>query len=188
MNRNSAATQDTTIEVAVRVRPLLTASREEAAWRVDEARGEIVQTRGREEGTQTMGGPSARGLESFPFDCIIESSASNQQVYMEKCRKIVGSVLEGYNGTCLLYGQTKSGSPALKRQDFHYAGRQEPARDSAAGSGRGVRVQESSERREEREGLRELPRDIQRAADRPVESEGRPRPTQGQRRRAGRLG
>ena len=47
--------------------------------------------------------------EMFTREHIFADSATNQQVYDQQCSDIVQSVMDGYNGTIFLYGQTKSG-------------------------------------------------------------------------------
>jgi kinesin family protein 5 len=49
------------------------------------------------------------GINQFTFDRVFEPDATQTQVYDEAAREIVESVLDGYNGTILAYGQTASG-------------------------------------------------------------------------------
>ena len=47
--------------------------------------------------------------QSFAFDRVYDSSSSSQLIYREICRDITKSVINGYNGTVFMYGQTTSG-------------------------------------------------------------------------------
>jgi len=47
--------------------------------------------------------------QSFYFDKIYNINCNSQQIYKENCRHITKSVINGYNGTIFLYGQTTSG-------------------------------------------------------------------------------
>lgn len=40
---------------------------------------------------------------------VFDFGTSNQEIYEDQCAAIVQSVVDGYNGTVFLYGQTKSG-------------------------------------------------------------------------------
>lgn len=147
MNRNSMA-DDSHIDVVVKLRPLLGARKEEVCWRIDSRKGEIVQTKHsvRDE-PSPGGGSSLRPLESFPFESIFDDKSTNSQLYEAKCRGIIASVLEGYNGTILLYGQTKSGTAGLTRKDLHDARRRAGVRLRAAVSERHLRLQVQREGR-----------------------------------------
>ncbi|XP_042904436.1 kinesin-1 heavy chain [Parasteatoda tepidariorum] len=45
----------------------------------------------------------------YTFDQIFDQNSSQEQVYNDVARPIVTSVLAGFNGTILAYGQTSSG-------------------------------------------------------------------------------
>ncbi|XP_028932852.1 centromere-associated protein E isoform X3 [Ornithorhynchus anatinus] len=85
------------VTVCVRVRPLI--SREKSLgdasqlfWKTDNR--VISQT---------------DGTKSFSFDRVFHSNESTPTVYEEIAVPIIGSALQGYNGTIFAYGQTASG-------------------------------------------------------------------------------
>ena len=47
--------------------------------------------------------------KEFTFDVVFGPDSKQVDVYNECARKIVDSVLEGYNGTIFAYGQTGTG-------------------------------------------------------------------------------
>lgn len=47
--------------------------------------------------------------QTFVFDRVFGEAASQEQVYEESARRVVLSVLNGYNGTLMAYGQTGTG-------------------------------------------------------------------------------
>ncbi|ONL93745.1 Armadillo/beta-catenin repeat family protein / kinesin motor family protein, partial [Zea mays] len=47
--------------------------------------------------------------ESYKFDEVFSESASQKRVYEAVAKPVVESVLEGYNGTVMAYGQTGTG-------------------------------------------------------------------------------
>src|SRR5574343_102072 len=49
------------------------------------------------------------GPLTFSFDSVFNPDSSQNEVYETAARPIVDSVLEGFNGTVLTYGQTSSG-------------------------------------------------------------------------------
>jgi kinesin family protein 3/17 len=46
---------------------------------------------------------------SFAYDCVFDSQATQDTVYALAVRPVVHSVLEGYNGSIIAYGQTGTG-------------------------------------------------------------------------------
>jgi len=67
------------------------------------------------------GGP---GLLSFTLDRVFNVNSTQEEVYEFSARPVIESVLEGFNGTVLAYGQTSSGKtytmmgPELEDQEF----------------------------------------------------------------------
>jgi hypothetical protein len=53
------------------------------------------------------GGPAA--LKNFTFDSVFSAKSSQRQLYDVTAAPVVQSVLEGYNGTIFVYGQTGAG-------------------------------------------------------------------------------
>ncbi|CAK67895.1 unnamed protein product (macronuclear) [Paramecium tetraurelia] len=49
------------------------------------------------------------GEQKFTFDKILDSNANQQQVYDEIGKPIIDQILQGFNATLLMYGQTSSG-------------------------------------------------------------------------------
>ncbi|EFJ16874.1 hypothetical protein SELMODRAFT_116032 [Selaginella moellendorffii] len=54
-------------------------------------------------------GPIDTGVRVFEFDRVCDSKCSQEQLYQEVAHPVVESVMHGYNGTVLAYGQTASG-------------------------------------------------------------------------------
>ena len=48
-------------------------------------------------------------LKSFTFDRVYNERSTQKQIYQDVAHSIVHSVMCGYNGTVLAYGQTASG-------------------------------------------------------------------------------
>ncbi|CAK90997.1 unnamed protein product (macronuclear) [Paramecium tetraurelia] len=49
------------------------------------------------------------GEQKFTFDKILDSNTTQQEVYDEIGKPIIDQVLQGFNATLLMYGQTSSG-------------------------------------------------------------------------------
>ena len=47
--------------------------------------------------------------KSFSFDFIFDHTATQKEIFCKVGKPVVGSVLEGYNGTIFAYGQTGTG-------------------------------------------------------------------------------
>lgn len=47
--------------------------------------------------------------KEFKFDHVFREEASQDDVYRETCLPLVQNVLNGYNGTYFVYGQTGTG-------------------------------------------------------------------------------
>ena len=47
--------------------------------------------------------------QKFSFDRVYSIDCDSQLIYKEMCKDVVSSVLEGYNGSIFMYGQTTSG-------------------------------------------------------------------------------
>jgi len=52
---------------------------------------------------------SGPGLLSFTLDRVFNVNSTQEEVYEFSARPVIESVLEGFNGTVLAYGQTSSG-------------------------------------------------------------------------------
>ncbi len=51
----------------------------------------------------------SKGHLTFSFDRVFDQSSTQQQVFEEIGKPLVDSVLEGFNSTLFVYGQTSSG-------------------------------------------------------------------------------
>eukprot|EP00978_Attheya_sp_CCMP212_P000924 scaffold1975_cov54-Attheya_sp.AAC.1 len=92
------------IKVVFRVRPLNSTERQdghEATTIAHEERG-VIELRNPEKR-----GPGA--LKNFTFDSVFSAKSSQRQLYDVTGAPVVQSVLEGYNGTIFVYGQTGAG-------------------------------------------------------------------------------
>ena len=45
----------------------------------------------------------------FTFDSVFSERTDQSSIFTTTCRELVGSVMEGYNATLFVYGQTSSG-------------------------------------------------------------------------------
>jgi kinesin family protein 5 len=63
----------------------------------------------------------ARGsMLSFSFDCVFNQSSTQNQVFQEIGISLVESVMEGFNSTLFVYGQTSSGKThTMQGPDIH---------------------------------------------------------------------
>ena len=61
----------------------------------------MVEIPGRQDGE--------KGLVKFKFDGVFDMHSTQRQVFDESVKPIVASVMEGFNGSILAYGQTSSG-------------------------------------------------------------------------------
>eukprot|EP00668_Euglena_longa_P046543 GGOE01062228.1.p1 GENE.GGOE01062228.1~~GGOE01062228.1.p1 ORF type:complete len:737 (+),score=175.43 GGOE01062228.1:62-2212(+) len=59
--------------------------------------------------TVTLSRPAAYDVRDFAFDRVLAPSASQYDMFGTVAQRIVDSVLEGYHGTILAYGQTGTG-------------------------------------------------------------------------------
>ena len=91
------------IKVVARCRPLLPheASISFQCVKVESSRNEILLSKGPD--------ATADQDKSFLFDEVIDPQSSQQSVYETSAFQLIESVMEGYNGTVLAYGQTSSG-------------------------------------------------------------------------------
>lgn len=91
------------VQVVVRCRPL--SERE-----IVEGRQSCVQVDPQRCTVQVRGGrPSEQTTKLFTFDRTYDPTCSQRQIYDDVAHPIVHSVMCGYNGTVLAYGQTASG-------------------------------------------------------------------------------
>eukprot|EP00831_Metopus_contortus_P032054 TRINITY_DN25990_c0_g1_i1.p2 TRINITY_DN25990_c0_g1~~TRINITY_DN25990_c0_g1_i1.p2 ORF type:complete len:219 (-),score=46.77 TRINITY_DN25990_c0_g1_i1:149-805(-) len=115
----------TSIEVAIRMRPLLLPFEDECAWKVDSPNGAISTINNLQPTLDLSPGNfnplllRDRDLKrrftdifqsySFRFDNVFGQEINTQQIYCKVGRKITKEAMNGYNGTVLVYGQTTSG-------------------------------------------------------------------------------
>mmetsp|Transcript_24792 Transcript_24792/g.38334 ORF Transcript_24792/g.38334 Transcript_24792/m.38334 type:complete len:111 (+) Transcript_24792:1897-2229(+) len=52
-----------------------------------------------------------KGIREFDFDNVFDDSATQEQVYESSTRRLVCDFINGFNGTCFVYGQT--GKPLM---------------------------------------------------------------------------
>ena len=63
-----------------------------------------------EDGTSLTTPASGTGAEKkFTFDAVLDSDCSQENAYNITSRETVSSLLNGYNGTIFMYGQSGSG-------------------------------------------------------------------------------
>mmetsp|Transcript_29878 Transcript_29878/g.60642 ORF Transcript_29878/g.60642 Transcript_29878/m.60642 type:complete len:426 (+) Transcript_29878:227-1504(+) len=110
MSKNTAAEA---IKVVVRVRPL--SAREQSDGH------KVVTTADEDAGTIEINNPSTSEAKRFTFDNVFMPSSSQQRIYDVCAAPVVQSVLDGYNGTLLAYGQTGAG------KTFTMQGQDEPS-------------------------------------------------------------
>ncbi|OMJ72464.1 hypothetical protein SteCoe_29093 [Stentor coeruleus] len=113
------------IKVCIRIRPLLAPYEDEEIWGIDSrtstiftltscyasklldissnSSGSIREKESRLRYAETL------GPQSFSFDYIYGPDSTSQQIYYEVSRPIIHRVLNGFNGTIFMYGQTTSG-------------------------------------------------------------------------------
>jgi hypothetical protein len=96
----SAAPDHTSVQVAVRVRPLL--AQEAGSDRCLQ----VLHQHTHHATTLQLGGSSG---PRFTFDQVFDSPAHQNEVFEQRVVSLVQSCLEGYNATVLAYGQTGSG-------------------------------------------------------------------------------
>ena len=124
INQNKNNKQEA-IKVCIRVRPVLQHEDSEF-WFVDEDTncvatlnsfgGNVKETssnysgnQGRETQMRKLLMDSIYSPQQFKFDKIFTQSINSQMIYKGSCRNITKSVIDGYNGTIFMYGQTTSG-------------------------------------------------------------------------------
>jgi len=127
-NSTKERTKNESIKVCIRVRPLLEHEDSEF-WMMDRvnntistinssqsyksndlSRGDALSsTSGKEKDIRKLLIDSVYTPQSFSFDKIYDNNSNSQLIYKEFCRDITKSVINGYNGTVFMYGQTTSG-------------------------------------------------------------------------------
>ena len=105
------STQKEAIKVCVRLRPLLKPYEDEEVWTID---NQTILTTANLNESASLKESRIRCSEhlapqSFTFDCVYGPECSSETIYEEVCTPIVSGVLQGYNGSIFLYGQTTSG-------------------------------------------------------------------------------
>ena len=118
------------IRVSVRMRPLLR-HEDQAYWKIDEDENIIytINYFASQELNDSFGLPNFYSQsfdysenmnqnkflnslftpQKFSFDRIYSYNSESQMIYKEICQDIVKSLIEGYNGSIFMYGQTTSG-------------------------------------------------------------------------------
>ena len=102
------------IYVAVRVRPALDRERSNPQYYHSTAVSDTAQEIVLQEVISVEDTPSAPlnplviGNHGFAFDHVFDCSTHQEEVY-EHCRDVVSSILSGYNGSIIAYGQTGTG-------------------------------------------------------------------------------
>lgn len=111
--------------MCVRMRPLLKPFEVESIWAVDQ-RASTIYTIGSPYATQSLNISNASlsslqerdirrryadtlGPQRFSFGYVYDEECTSEQIYADICKPIVNSIIAGYNGTILMYGQTTSG-------------------------------------------------------------------------------
>jgi Cdc6-like AAA superfamily ATPase len=59
-------------------------------------------------------------LNRYTFDSVYGMESTQSQIYNESARPIINSVLKGYNGAILAYGQTGTGKVRQLLQKISY--------------------------------------------------------------------
>jgi ASC-1-like (ASCH) protein len=90
------ATRTSSVEVAIRVRPLRMELNEvKSAWDIN--RSSLLEV-------------NSENQTSFTFDRVYDTNSETEEIYEKSVRDpIVRNVVQGYNGTVFAYGQTGSG-------------------------------------------------------------------------------
>eukprot|EP00736_Rhodelphis_marinus_P010044 Rmarinus@m.10604 len=101
-NKSSAATDETRVRVALKVRPLL--EKEQEAGDV-----ECITFPLDSEPQVTVRTLDGRPERSFTFDHVFRPDDNQEKLFEEAVQPLVFSALEGLNATVLAYGQTGSG-------------------------------------------------------------------------------
>jgi len=130
-----AINEDDAIRVCIRMRPLLKPYEDEEVWTVNHQTNTVYATQGQRQDTSNsfsaftptnssyLNDPSflqgkrdtrrkyydTQSQYSFPFDNVAGPELKTQQIYNQVGKSITESVLDGYNGTIFMYGQTTSG-------------------------------------------------------------------------------
>ena len=103
MESKAAETDETTLKVVIRVRPLnrreLEANRKNV-WNID-----------REQNTISQFDPinSQPSSKIFSFDKVYDEYNTTKDIYNQSTKPIIEAFINGFNGTIFAYGQTSSG-------------------------------------------------------------------------------
>ena len=113
------------IKVCVRMRPILKPYEDEEVWTISTQKNSITSTSSPYSLTPLdMSNLSLSSLkerdvrrryadtlgpQTFHFDNVFAPHNTSQDVYQVMCSPIIGSVMKGFNGAVLMYGQTTSG-------------------------------------------------------------------------------
>ena len=113
------------IKVCIRMRPLLSPYEDEEIWGIDSRTSTIFtltssfasklldissnSSGSLREKEAKLRYAETLGPQSFSFDYIYGPDSTSQQIYYEVSRPIIHRVLNGFNGTIFMYGQTTSG-------------------------------------------------------------------------------
>lgn len=93
--------EDNSISVCVRVRPLNEKEKKTQQTEIIKPVGNAVQTPPVSSGSVTPG--------MFAFDRVFGVNSETAEVYSAMCAKLTASAVQGFNGTVFAYGQTSSG-------------------------------------------------------------------------------
>lgn len=107
-----APSKGANFQVAVRVRPRN--ARERGARTCVAVQGtSVIRVLKNADGSSNLDRGSSLVAEeqthAFAYDRVFGETASQQELYVEVVRPVVLSVLEGYNGSIIAYGQTGTG-------------------------------------------------------------------------------
>lgn len=91
----STAEDDSSVRVALRIRPLVAKEKSDGCQEIAHQVGSLPQVSIRD--------------KSFQFDYVFGQRAAQDQLYTTSVRPLVDAFFEGYNATVLAYGQTGSG-------------------------------------------------------------------------------
>ncbi|CAG9321920.1 unnamed protein product [Blepharisma stoltei] len=104
------------IQVCIRVRPLLKPYEDEEIWCTD-SNSNSIYTIGANQSDSSpfrdkeikLRYSEGQGPQSFTYDHVYGPEFTSQQIYQQISKPIVQRVLNGFNGTVFMYGQTTSG-------------------------------------------------------------------------------
>lgn len=103
--KNQENSGDTNIRVLCRVRPMNKKETElNEACCIDFITKQTIKINVRDKEKESKPTP-----HEFTFDRVFDTSTTQSQIYEETAKPVVKSIIDGFNGTILAYGQTSSG-------------------------------------------------------------------------------